>query len=324
MKVSQAETITACRTNNLEDHQPTLNLLIRGWWEYVQMFEQQQAILRRSELVTIFKRALAVMPSVSHLRFKSSWNSRRSISEKGGRNCLRQFCLEPKVDNDIAPPQLVDFFEVWSMSGRPLKSFEGSSRAMLLAAMQKPLTPSSMAIFKHTREISIHYGSVLMEVCHALHNIEAEGIQSGYVSALLSGASSVERICLSGAINLFLADMPVTLNSVLGNTHWGNLRTLCLATVEIEFQELVGLCERQQDTLKVLVIQRAGLFGGTWAGALPVIRMLKQLRHVLLTFLWHGKDTTDCVVDNDSEDAVRRYILEGGTNPLEPPLPPSL
>lgn len=325
MKVSHAETVTACRTNNFEDHQSTINLLIRGWWEYLQLFEQQEAILRRSELVDMVKRVLALMPGVRHLRFKSSWSYRRSISsisDEADRNCLRQYCLEPKVDDRIAPPQLVDFFEVWSMSGRPLRSFEASSRAMLLAAMQRPLTPRSMAIFKHTREIWIHYGSALMDIRHALHNIEAERIQSGYLATLLSGASSVERINLSGAINLFLTDIPVTLDSVLGNTYWENLRSLCLITIEIEFKELEGLCERQQDTLEVLVIQRAGLFGGTWARALPVIRRLKKLHHTFLSFLWHGKQT-DFIVDYNSELAVRTYILQGGRNPLEPPHSPS-
>lgn len=322
--VSHAETIPACRTNNNQKGpQPTLDLLDRGWSEYARLFEQQQAILRRSSLVEIFNRALRLMPRVRHLRFKSSWNSRPSISEKGGRNCLTPYCLDPEVVEDIAPLQLVDFFEAWNKSGRPLETFDCSSSTMFLAAVQKPLTPSSMTVFKHTREVSIQYGYALIEILRTTRDIEAEAIQSGYLSTLLSAASSVEHICLNGAINLFFTDMPVTLKPVLGITYWANLQTLCLETIEIEFKELEGLCERQQDTLTALVIQRAGLFGGTWAGALPVLRMLKKLRHVVLAFLWHGKNMIDLVVDDDSQDNVRKYILEGGTNPLEPQLSPS-
>ncbi len=291
-----------------------------GWRQYIQLFEQQQAILQKSNLVKIFGQALALMPGITNLSFQSSWNIRPSILENGGRNGLRRCCLELAIDDHMPPPQLTDFFEAWYKSGRPLRAFECSSSVMFLPAALKTLTPSSMSIFKYTRRVTIDYGSTLIETIPTCRDIEANAIQSGFLSTMLSAASMVEYIRLSGAINVFFADVPVTLDSALGKTYWANLESLYLSTIEIELEELEALCERQRGTLTSLEIQKSGLFGGTWAGALPIVRMLGKLRHVELNFLWHEKEVTKFIVDDDSAHAVRGYVLDGGTNPLESPL----
>ena len=248
---------------------------------------------------------------------------RSSISEDGGTHCSRPYCLEPGIDDDMPSPQLVDFFEAWNKSGNRLETFKCSSGTLFLPALQRSFTPSALDIFRHTREISIVYGSEVIEIVPTKGQSEAYAIQTGQISTLLSAASSLKHISISGAINVSFSPEFITLYPILGTTSWANLQSLCLATIDLQFQELEALCERQRDTLKALMIQRSGLSGGTWAGALPVIRTIQNLRHVMLAFLWHGKDARHLVVDDESREAVQRYVLEGGPNPLDIPQSPS-
>ena len=297
-----------------EEH--TLHMITFGWYQYKEMFEQQQEILRESTLMQIFGRALASFAGVRRLAFKNSAGPKPSISESGITNCSVRYCLQPKVDDSMPPPQLVDFFEARNRTGRPLEMFTCSAANIFLPATQRALTASSINIFRLTKRIGIAYGSNLIDVIPRKREHEAFVIQSGYIRTLLSAAISVEHIRIRGAVNIHLIPSPVTLYPILGTMFWENLKSLWLAHIEVQFEELAAFCQRHLDTLTELTFISSGLFGGTWADALPGIRGLKKLRNVTLENVWHGKDHMNPIIRKESAEAVRTYILQGGPNPL--------
>ena len=297
-----------------EEH--TLHMMTFGWYQYKQMFEQQQEVLRDSTLMQLFSQALASFAGVRNLVFKNSAGPKSSISENGITDCSVRYCLQPRVDDSIRGPQLVDFFEAWSQAGRPLDLFTCSAANVFLPATQRALTASSMNVFRHTQWIGIAYGSDLVELILKKREHEACVIQSGYIRTLLSAATSVEQICIRGAVNIHLIPNPVTLYPILGDMFWANLKSLWLAHVELQFEELAAFCQRHLYTLTGLTVIASGLFGGIWADALPVIRGMKKLRKVMLEHVWHGKDRKNTIINEESAEAVKTYILQGGPNPL--------
>lgn len=299
-------------------------MITQGWWQYTQMFRRQQAVLKRTDLLRLFNHALAQMPGIKNLIFSHLGGSRRSVTENGGTDSSRPYCLAPAIEENMSsPPHLVDFFEAWNQAGKPLNIFNCVATSVYLPAIGKPLTPTSLNIFRNTRRMAIVYGSELIDWVRATREKEAHIIRQGYTGQLLAAATLVENLCISGAVNVFFTTLPVTLYPIIGNMSWAHLTILSLSTVEITFHELETLCDNQMNTLEVLLILRAGLFGGTWASALPVICRLRKLRDVVLTGLWHGKNVHKLIVNENSKQAVQKYVLEGGPNPLEPAPPPS-
>ena len=169
------------------------------------MFRRQQAALRRTNLLRLFNHALDQMPGTKNLIFSHLGGSRRSVSENGGTESSKPYCLAPAVEENMAsPPHLVDFLEAWNPVGKATKYFQLRGCQRVLASFWETTDPNLVEYFQeHTKDGNSTWLRI-DRLVRATREKEAHIIRQGYTGQLLAAATPVENLCIFGAVNFFL------------------------------------------------------------------------------------------------------------------------
>ena len=131
-------------------------------------------------------------------------------------------------------------------------------------------------------------------------------------------ATNLQSLDLSFDDHTVLYEFPlVSFSDLLPLKPWPYLRSVSLHRVSFHESDLEGFVDRQQMTVKRLIMNSIHLLSGGWLNCLDNVRRFSKLDYVELSWPTGGEFSheTSRLKSCPTNEALVTYVLHGGKNP---------